>query len=501
MSSNKLNPSTNLGSNLAKLTNGEFVSQNQQNLTFNESGENITDLSFLTSKKHWEQDENQRFNLKKLNKSFRESVPVLEFIDWKITSVERGKVETVLPLNANSSNQYITHQAALILLSADYTGGLAVASLFHKAPIIGFWESINGYGVYMWGAQAKIKWHYPSTNDLTCKASIPEKDWAMLANRMFSSKKIVFTVKVEMFNGSRLVSECDFTYWAQDIYSLRKNAYDNSKIAVLYEHKIKTTAKLIAGLRALEDKNAPEDQRFHDPFAYHLAGKHGLTLADRFAKLIPQIQNMVSCRTKHLDDVVLKFVKEHKIANIVNIGSGYDSRFWRLGIENVNVYDMDLPIMLADRVKLLDYSSKKNITAIPIDLINQRVDEVLSEEQYKFDFSIPTLFIWEGGSMYFAQPEFGNIFSGISAIMKKGSQLWFDYVSADIINGSTGIQEIEDFMYNMAKMGESFIKGFNDIKELANEFNLRVISDEKSYTMAKSNDPHYKHYNFCVLEK
>jgi len=38
----------------------------------------------------WEHDRDQRFDLAALTDSFRESVPVLDFLDWKITAIERG---------------------------------------------------------------------------------------------------------------------------------------------------------------------------------------------------------------------------------------------------------------------------------------------------------------------------------------------------------------------------------------------------------------------------
>ena len=41
----------------------------------------------LDSIEAWEEDEEKRFNLDKLNSSFRESTPILEFIDWKISSI------------------------------------------------------------------------------------------------------------------------------------------------------------------------------------------------------------------------------------------------------------------------------------------------------------------------------------------------------------------------------------------------------------------------------
>ena len=135
----------------------------QKNSELISHSKNLISSNFiLNSADAWNVDKEKRFNLDKLNFSFRQSVPILDYLDWKITSVERGYTETVLPLNVQSSNQHITHQAALMLLSADYTGGLALASLFHLAPVVGFWEVEDEYAVYMWGAKSTIKWRHPS---------------------------------------------------------------------------------------------------------------------------------------------------------------------------------------------------------------------------------------------------------------------------------------------------------------------------------------------------
>jgi hypothetical protein len=62
----------------------------------------------------------------------------LKFLNWTIEEIARGYAVTRLPLNVESSNQYITQQAALMLLAADYTGGIALSTLFKDAPVIGF---------------------------------------------------------------------------------------------------------------------------------------------------------------------------------------------------------------------------------------------------------------------------------------------------------------------------------------------------------------------------
>lgn len=453
----------------------------------------------LTSADAWNVDSEKRFNLEKLNQSFRESVPILDYLDWRIESMKRGFAETVLPLNVHSSNQHITHQAALMLLSADYTGGLALASLFHLAPVVGFWEVSDEYAIYMWGAKSRIKWHYPSTSDLVCRSIIPDSSRDILVRRMNSSKKVVFTARVEMFNGSRMVADCDFTYWAQDIHSLRKKALDSDNIEILYEHKLKTTAKLIAGFRALEQERS--ESRIKDPFASLIAGRHGVTLAQRFKKNTPQVQDMIVARSKHLDEAVLNFIKDKDKFNIVNIGAGYDDRFIRIDLSRGNIYDLDLPTMLKDRQKIFNIHENEKVKFIPIDLITQNIDDILLQKNVGFDINLPTFFIWEGGSMYFGSNEIDRIFKAFSKLLNHNNFLWFDYVSSDIIHGKTGIEEIEIFMKSMRIMGEAFINGFNDLKLFAKKYNLNILQDDKSSKVIGSSEPHFDYYSFCLMTK
>jgi acyl-coenzyme A thioesterase PaaI-like protein len=77
----------------------------------------------------WEQDQQFRMNPAVVTCLLREQVPVLEFVQWKVNQIDFGAAETVLPLNAQSTNQHFTHQAALQVLAADYAGGVALASL------------------------------------------------------------------------------------------------------------------------------------------------------------------------------------------------------------------------------------------------------------------------------------------------------------------------------------------------------------------------------------
>ncbi len=460
---------------------------------------NFSTSFLLNSIDAWEEDRKDRFNLEVLTQSFHESVPALGFIDWKITVVERGYVETELPLIPNSSNQYIAHQGPLMLLAAEYTGGLALTTLFHRVPIIGFWPSVDENAGYMWGAKASIKWLSPSCHDLTCKAEIEKERWDGLAKRFAKSNKVVLTIPVRMFNGEKLVAVADFTYWAQDINGLKRNAFEAEKINLLYEHKTKTTAKLIVGLRALEQEKPYEQRRFDDPYAFMLAGKHGITLARRFSVATPQLQNMIAVRTQHLDESIQQFAFGKMKFNVVNIGAGYDSRFWRLNLANAVIFDLDLPVMLHERQRIFDYSKNNSIHNVAIDLEIQSIDQALIELS-DFKPELPTFFVWEGGSMYFREVNIDIIFSSIRKIMNQDSCIWLDYVSKDLVDIRTGIREAEGFINNIRKMGEPFINGYNDISVLADKYDLVIKENISSGVLLDIEEDVYNHYSFCVLK-
>lgn len=458
----------------------------------------------LNSADAWDHDLEERFDLKELNQSFHESVPVLEFLDWHITKVGRGFAETKLPLNVNSSNQYITHQAALMLLAADYTGGLALTTLFHLIPVIGFWETrpeLGDYGIYMWGAKATIKWHSPSCDDLVCRASVPVEKWKDLARRLKNHQKIATTIQVDMYNGKTLVAEAQFTYWAQDIENLRRSALDSEKISMLYHHKMRTTAKLIAGLRAIEQEKAPAERLCDDPYAFMLAGKHGRALAQRFSLIVPQLQTMIVARTNHLDHLTLEFSNRYPLVNIVNIGAGYDARFWRLQIPNAHIFELDLPIMLAERKKIFEYNDRSQLYSVFIDLRSQDVAEVLLQDK-RFNAELPTLIIWEGGSMYFNHRDLNKIFSSLSVLLalNKDSICWLDYVTESVIQSTTGSAEATSFIKNMRKMGEPFIGGLDNVSAFAQKHALEPIEDVRCGAYLKMDDAIYQHYGFTTLK-
>ena len=75
----------------------------------------------------------------------------------------------------------------------------------------------------------------------------------------------------------------------------------------MLQHKLKTSARLIAGLRSwIVDGNATLD-----PYAATDAGPQGLAMAERFSQSTPQLSALVRARTLHGDAELRRYHNNH----------------------------------------------------------------------------------------------------------------------------------------------------------------------------------------------
>jgi methyltransferase (TIGR00027 family) len=450
----------------------------------------------------WAFDQEERADPGRLTERFHSSVPVLGFLGWKVTKTARGFAQTVLPLNVASTNQHITHQAAVILIAADYTGGIALGTLLDGVPLVGIHSQSTDYGAYLWGAKADITWIRPSVDDLVCTASIDKGRHGQIVRRFFGGRRVLETVRIDMTNAGELVAVANLAYWVQDTHALRRNAFDAAKVHPLFDHRQRASARLIAGLRGLEQEKAKEARLFEDPVASTLAGNHGMILARRFCRVAPQLQSMVAARTRHLDDIIGS-VATSTPYQIVNIGSGLDSRSYRLSLpRGTKTYDVDLPLMLKRRREALDSPSMPPChierVDVPVDL---RVHE-LSRSLTSAGFvpSKPALVIWEGGSMYFTGEDNARIMRSIATLLKHPDSLfWMDYVHPSVVDGTSTIPEVVSFTDAIRCLGEPFIAGFTDIDAHLRRAGLGLREDVASdYLVGGGDRGMFRLYRFAV---
>ena len=106
-----------------------------------------------TKKKPKKTDRRVRYEIGPVTASFHRSVPSLRYLTGP--SEECVRAVTRLLGMWESSNQYVTQQAALMLLAADYTGGIAFATLFEETPIIGFHPQLTDLGELICGERQR----------------------------------------------------------------------------------------------------------------------------------------------------------------------------------------------------------------------------------------------------------------------------------------------------------------------------------------------------------
>ncbi|WP_197528536.1 YiiD C-terminal domain-containing protein [Aeoliella mucimassa] len=428
----------------------------------------------------------------------REQVPVLEYVDWKITAVRPGEVETVLPLNPNSTNQHFTHQAALIVLSADYSGGAALASLFLGWPVIGVHPVDSQKSVSMWLLKAEMKYVRPSTGDLTVKASVDSDRHERIQKRFLQGKPVIETITMQFMNGDELIAEGTCTYFARQSTALQTNGINNGKINSLYALKLTSSAEMIAGVRAQENGTL-----FSDPYAETMAGQHGVAVASRFCQRTPQLGPMVAARTRHLDELMHRFMQSGG-RHIVNIGVGWDMRLFRLNPpEGTTFYELDFPSTLDERTVRLEknnFKIPKGIARVPlpIDLRCMTLPDVLDGVVPKDE---PILFVWEGMSMYFEEPDTLRILGEIKSMLTHSdSMLWFDLVDREpVVNPAAFPESIQNFMHGMQILGEPFVFGSDAPQELLEKAGLRCLDVVTSDVyFPETTDPLFSIYQFCT---
>lgn len=160
---------------------------------------------------------------------------------------------------------------------------------------------------------------------------------------------------------------------------------------------VSDTALMVAACRALE--TARGDGLVRDPFAGRLAGPRG----DAILHGITGWQLMcfgIGVRTRFLDDLVIETIARENIEVVLSIGSGLDTRPWRLELpSNLQWIEADFP-------EMLDYKTRAMAGEKPKCPLQRVAADVTMPAQRAALFAaaagVPALMITEGLLMYLA---------------------------------------------------------------------------------------------------
>ncbi len=453
----------------------------------------------MSSTISWNEDYQNRMNPKLLTTLLHEAVPVLGYVNWQVIDVSEGYAKTTLPLNYESTNQHGTHQAALIALAADYTGGIALASLIRGVPITGVHPNSTDNPAALWLVSIDINYKVPSAGDLTVVAQIPASRVDLIRRRYEEGRIVVEKVEIQLEGDDEQVAVGTMTYFFRQSKKLRPQSSE-SKLNALFSHSVKASARLISALRGMESTR--KNPLYYDPYSSVVASAHGKLLAERFTKNLPQLQPMIAARTKDIDDLIEQW---ETLSQVVFLGIGFDFRPFRLfENRNIRVFEIDLPHMLVEREKIIaNFDSLPLVDRVPIEL-NLELDD-LSTQLIESGFKInqETLFILEGTSMYFDEVSNCNILRSVQNLMGHlNSKLWIDIVDNIIVERRTTQGDIIKFLEGMDKLGEPFIFGLDNPHDFFQSLGYRVIKATPSNTyLSDLSDQTYRFYNFFQLQK
>ena len=119
---------------------------------------------------------------------------------------------------------------------------------------------------------------------------------------------------------------------------------------------VSDTALMVAACRALEF-DAP-DGFVRDPFAARLAGERGMAMLRAMPK--PEMMRFgIGVRSRFIDELVLETLASEKIATVLSLGCGLDTRPWRLDVP------AEMRWIEVDFADMLDYKNALMSAEVP----------------------------------------------------------------------------------------------------------------------------------------
>jgi methyltransferase (TIGR00027 family) len=203
----------------------------------------------------------------------------------------------------------------------------------------------------------------------------------------------------------------------------------------------------------------------NDPMAkYCLDRLEGLASADEKAllfhkRLSPVLTNHIALRARKYDSIANDFISRNPGCTLVNLGCGFDTRYWRINNENCEYIELDLPELIdIKKVILKDHLKYELIGSSVLDY--SWIEKLTKKGNRDF------LFLAEGLFMYLPKPEVMDLLRIISERFYH-SQMTLEVVSEKYTRGigkKIVIMKMKNQLGNDA--GSSFNFGVKNAREI-----------------------------------
>ena len=255
------------------------------------------------------------------------------------------------------------------------------------------------------------------------------------------------------------------------------------------------SACILAAHRAVESSRDQGVRICHDPYArrflppgFTVIGESEIpeaTALEMFKMVVPGFHEFFLARTRYIDDRLQRQI-DGGLRQLVILGAGYDSRAYRFEDvkRRIRVFEVDQPAtqqLKKGKLREMFQNLPDHVTFVPVDFQTDDLEASLAANGY--DPQLPTLFIWEGVTMYIDPSAVDDTLAFIARNTGTGSAVIFDYTDPAVIAGSHERGEAKAWLEITRKAGEplrfgiaageldAFLtqRGFHNIREITSD--------------------------------
>lgn len=186
------------------------------------------------------------------------------------------------------------------------------------------------------------------------------------------------------------------------------------------------------------------------------------------------LTSYIALRAKKFDSYTKDFIKKYPDGLVVNLGCGFDTRFWRTGLKENQYIELDLPNVIDIKNEILGDQIKYKILG----------DSVLDDQWIKTIDAIQNhhvLFLAEGLFMYLQEKDVIKLFNTLAENFTE-SEVAFETVNKKYTKGfNKKMVEMKIKRQFGSNAGSSYNFGIVNGKEIESYHNKYTVIDEWSF--------------------
>ena len=268
-------------------------------------------------------------------------------------------------------------------------------------------------------------------------------------------------------------------------------------------NEIGATAFFPSCVRAMEKDEARP--LFEDPYAGWFVDEEATAKFRRLIGAFPAVRETARYRVCIMNETLERVIADG-VKQIVTLGAGFDMRSQIFRAQGVRFCDVDQPAVLEFKRKILETRGVAPCASIPGDYLELDLPGELAEAG--FDLKTPTLFIWEGNTMYLPAQSIHDFLDRLRARIPL-LIVAFDYFSEKIINRTSGnatMTATTDYFEN--HFGAKWVTGFDDLSAFEKRNDLKIIESGAMLDVCKRHAPESAPalaewtglHSYCVLK-